>query len=523
MTDPSKPNAEALSESEKQLLIERFFLDQLDAEEMELLESVLMSDRELRDRFRSASSIDSLLRFRTSDDSVTPAGSPAKTTLRLNKPWLVVAVAVLAASLLIAFTFFNSAGQDDRQAEVEQNEGADDGGPPPIAPPTQLAQFVVEKDLIVNGSAPDATLVSGDYEISDGEGTLRLENGVEITMSAPSKFRLVDAMRVEWFLGRARAVVPPQAHGFRIITPDAEVEDLGTEFGISVSEDQSSEVHVFAGEVRLHIEDQPPQRLTEDMAIQLAGGVQQSLASTSADSFITSNEIGFDRWRASSEALRSDPSTILYYNFQMDRDDATNLPDRSERGSVNAKIIGGIEATGRWPEKPALLLERPGDRVELSIPGEFDQVTLMTWIQVNRFDQPLQTLFNTFDWEPGEHHFNLLRSGAIRVGIKSDYALTGSDRPLTAGRWTQLVATIDSDKASYYINGELVLETQRNSDLPIVFGDCSIGAFGYTGANGTIAFGRELRGRIDEFALFSRAFSEGEIRKTYALGSGFGL
>jgi hypothetical protein len=49
--------------------------------------------------------------------------------------------------------------------------------------------------------------------------------------------------------GKLAAAVPRAARGYTIITPTAEVVDLGTEFGVSVDRSGASEVHVFDGEV----------------------------------------------------------------------------------------------------------------------------------------------------------------------------------------------------------------------------------------------------------------------------------
>src|SRR5262249_44377513 len=49
--------------------------------------------------------------------------------------------------------------------------------------------------------------------------------------------------------GRLTARVPEAARGFEILSPQGKVSDLGTEFGLSVSESGATNVHVFEGKV----------------------------------------------------------------------------------------------------------------------------------------------------------------------------------------------------------------------------------------------------------------------------------
>ncbi|MEM6690160.1 MAG: LamG-like jellyroll fold domain-containing protein [Planctomycetota bacterium] len=511
------------------LLVERFYLGDLSKDELVQLEAALESNRELRDQFRTAAINDACLRFRCgdSDEISHPDKILASNQLSRQKPsWLLYASMMAIAACIL----FGVGLLVRRNSDVANEIARDDTLEPPGQPSTDgtksafSARFMLHNDLLIEGLEDVGERLSkGTYEISRGEGTLRLDNGVELTMQAPAKFRLIDTMRVEWLSGRARAFVPPEGNGFRIITPQGEIEDLGTEFGVIVSDDQTSEVHVFAGEVRLHHTDQPTESLLEDEAMQLAGSKRHELPSSSDESFLTKSQIGFNRWKKSSHELRDDPDAICYYDFENRNPTSDILFDQSQTTPVNGRVVGCISASGRWPQKSAILFENAGDRIELSIPGEFDQVTFVAWVWINRFDFPIQSLFNTIDWDQGEHHFNLYRGGELRVGVQDDYVATISEERIPTGQWTQVGFVIDSDSATYFINGAKVSSVTRNASTEIVFDDCSIGAFGNTKQNATgideIRFNREIRGRVDEFALFSRAFSEQEFQSLYSSGN----
>jgi ferric-dicitrate binding protein FerR (iron transport regulator) len=46
--------------------------------------------------------------------------------------------------------------------------------------------------------------------------------------------------------------VPPQAEGFVVLSPNFELVDSGTEFGVQVAEDGSGNVRVYEGRVELY-------------------------------------------------------------------------------------------------------------------------------------------------------------------------------------------------------------------------------------------------------------------------------
>ena len=76
----------------------------------------------------------------------------------------------------------------------------------------------------------------------------------------------------------------------------------------------------------------------------------------------------------------------------------------------------------------------------------------------------------------------------------------------------------NTQTATYYINGEEVGRKVKVKDLKLQPGPATIGAYGLT-EDGQVTYSREFRGRIDEFALFRRAFSAEEIRDIYEHGA----
>jgi len=91
----------------------------------------------------------------------------------------------------------------------------------------------------------------GLLALAEGIATVRFESGATVTLEAPTRLALVDAMRAHLIEGSLTAHVPPEAKGFTVETADLRVVDLGTRFGVTTSTTGNSQVFVFEGEVRL--------------------------------------------------------------------------------------------------------------------------------------------------------------------------------------------------------------------------------------------------------------------------------
>ena len=78
---------------------------------------------------------------------------------------------------------------------------------------------------------------------------LRTIRGVQIVAEGPCDCRFDSAQKLTLRAGRIYADVPESGRGFQVHTPDGEIVDWGTRFGIEVRANQATEVHVFEGKV----------------------------------------------------------------------------------------------------------------------------------------------------------------------------------------------------------------------------------------------------------------------------------
>ena len=96
--------------------------------------------------------------------------------------------------------------------------------------------------------------------LDQGEATIRLDNGVTLTLSGPARLELSQLMEVNLDYGRLLVAVPAPLRGFKVHTVDGEVVDLGTEFLVERSEEKGTVTDVLVGQVEAILLDEQGQR-----------------------------------------------------------------------------------------------------------------------------------------------------------------------------------------------------------------------------------------------------------------------
>ncbi len=108
------------------------------------------------------------------------------------------------------------------------------------------------------------------------------------------------SQRVELNEGRLVAYVPRRARGFVVVTPTAEIVDLGTEFGVAVESDGKTDVDVLRGVVEIKpageakLSKWPRQKVVAGQSVRATHeGISAPLAtSDSADPFVRRVPLG---------------------------------------------------------------------------------------------------------------------------------------------------------------------------------------------------------------------------------------
>src|SRR5690606_20957662 len=103
---------------------------------------------------------------------------------------------------------------------------------------------------------------------------LRFDTGAEVILNAPIEVVPISAGEVRLVKGElvGRCLIDA-ARGFAVQTANARIVDLGTEFGVRITDNGATEAHVFDGEVMLTAMSEGSERVTLSLKGGMAGRV----------------------------------------------------------------------------------------------------------------------------------------------------------------------------------------------------------------------------------------------------------
>lgn len=393
-----------------------------------------------------------------------------------------------------------------------------------------------------------AVLEPGWVKFKRGLVELQFYRGARIVVEGPAEFQLISDMEATCRLGKLRVDVPPSAHGFKLQAPHAQVVDLGTAFGMEVSADGQTEVHVLEGKVEMASASggKMAREFTQGQSVHVNNAGEIRDIRSNPGSFPTSAQVEqraleekrrkFAAWQRYSRKLAEDPSLLLYYNFEDTSDQSLTLPNlaKSSQAASAGTIIGGQWAEGRWPGKRALDFKQFGDRIRFSLSSNPTALTCMAWVRVDSVSHAFNALMMSGDGVEGEIQWQLNAAGKMLFGkrtlpgwgsshMDTYYSEWRAVKPTDMGLWVQLAFVYDSEAGTvtHYANGRALGRTCKlTSSQPIKIGSMEIG--NWTPRLGDpMEPGRNLNGRIDEFAVFGRALSADEISRAYKAGRPF--
>lgn len=392
-------------------------------------------------------------------------------------------------------------------------------------------------DVTWEDAAPALGSVLPKRRLALTSGSIQVEffSGARVILEGPADFELVSANEGFCRHGKLRAFVPPQAKGFTIRTSRLQLIDRGTEFGLRVDRGGAAEVHVFQGRVELQASG-ASRDLIDGTAVRLdsAGSVRPIPAD--AEAFLTLSELNlrsaeeargrYARWESASEGMRRDARVAVYYSFEDSPAWSRELRcQRPERSPLDGAIIGARWTEGRWAGKKALEFKSPGDRVRFQDAGEYESLTLMTWVRVDGLDRPFSGLMLTDGWTSGSVHWQITQGGKLRLGIHGDGIMQDYDTekvfaPGNLGRWINLCTVYDraAREVVHYIDGRVSRRLPLKFDTVLRLGNVELGNWGVP-LRGNVYEVRHLNGRMDEFVLFGQALKEEDVQALYQVGA----
>jgi hypothetical protein len=204
-----------------------------------------------------------------------------------------------------------------------------------------------------NDVVPPALLssvrVGQQFEFTKGTVELLFHTRADVKVFGPAKFVVQSDMSILCYRGRVNTLVGESGKGFTIDTPKARIVDLGTQFGVDISESGDTEVVVFQGSVDLEKSAADAARSTsaekwtrrlqqgDAMRLDHSGHAQRVMAVQRGDFFPASNLDAFGRRREAaiidvSDNIRDGESTKCYQIVRGGlREDAPCFVDRSHQ------------------------------------------------------------------------------------------------------------------------------------------------------------------------------------------------
>lgn len=173
--------------------------------------------------------------------ALVPVGQAVpRPALSFGRTWWREALAVAAGLALVA----NVALFFHRSTEGHQSEAV---------PGEFVATLVGGQDCVWSHSANfqlGERLPRGPIRLERGQALINFDGGARLVMIAPAEMVIDSAGSARLVHGRIAAHAPEEAIGFRVITPQGTVVDLGTEFVVGVGDDGKTECDVLSGAVQ---------------------------------------------------------------------------------------------------------------------------------------------------------------------------------------------------------------------------------------------------------------------------------
>jgi len=214
--------------------IERALDGRLDADEQAAFEAAVVEDSELRRAYVEAARLEACLRVVGGEEAAaleSAAGPPR----RLKSRHLLVPLAAAAVAAIGAWWLGYAQAGSER--------------PKPVARVSEASGCKWGGSLLP--TAEGSILEPGKLDLREGIATLVFDSGAEVMLEAPAEVELLSPLALKLVRGSVVADVPESAIGFTVHTPNGEVVDYGTRFGVTYGARGQSHVTVFDGEVGL--------------------------------------------------------------------------------------------------------------------------------------------------------------------------------------------------------------------------------------------------------------------------------
>jgi hypothetical protein len=344
-------------------------------------------------------------------------------------------------------------------------------------------------------------------------------------------------------------------HKFAVRTPTALLTDLGTEFGVEVSENGKTISHVFRGSVAVRMV--PADGASADRELVLheneAACIGKDAGNDNRSCTISRTNVEPSRFTRTLPESKSQESPAgnayaeyvlslkpaVYYRMEppQESDDRWTLHDfagGAHHGTLHCDkaFLPPPYLDGRYGK--SLLFRGPAVMDHAMVPNypkaTGGRLTVSAWVKMTT--HPLYWALIASNWGDvhyaGQFHFGLYRADgdlAANVTQPDDRTVLvreGESHPLPMGVWQHVAFVADGSMLRLYRNGVIVastLCTGIKAQTPVAA--LGIGCKTNDAGDGAATDDRPAywAGRIDELAIFNRALSTGEIKTLYEGGN----
>lgn len=259
-------------------------------------------------------------------------------------------------------------------------------------------------------------------------------------------------------------------------------------------------------------------------------GVKPSAgAKIGLDVHVNDDDDGGDRdskltWRGKEDNAWQTPSAFgtaelagLLARWTFDESTGSVAADSSGNGNEGTLQGNPVWQPSDGKSKGALLFDGDGDYVKVANESRFDiarEITIATWIKVNRFDKDWQAIVTKGDsaWRlqrnQSKDSLEFACSG-LKVPSNSPYGGLYGQKGVNDGQWHHVVGVYDGDKMYLYVDG--VLDASQAASGGIDTNDQPV----YIGENSEMAK-RFWNGLIDDVRIYNYALDEGRVKALYS-------